>query len=120
MLGYKHTKKAIAKMRLRYVNKLNHPMYGKKHDEITLSLISKPGELNPMYGRTHNINSRKLMSLKKSTRPLGLYDVNNNLIDKYQNQVELAKKFNVHKTTISRYVKTGKLFKEEFYIREIN
>jgi hypothetical protein len=30
MLGYKYTKEAIEKMKLRYVDKANHPMFGKK------------------------------------------------------------------------------------------
>ena len=72
-----------------------------------------------MFGKTHNENTKKLMSIKKSIRPLGLYDDNNNLIEKYSNQVELAIKLNVHKTTISRYIKSGKLFKGKFYITEI-
>jgi len=50
MLGYKHTKQAIEKMKSRFVNKINHPMFGKTHDKITLSLRSKPGKLNPMFG----------------------------------------------------------------------
>jgi hypothetical protein len=29
MLGYKHTKQAIEKMKSRFVNKTNHPMFGK-------------------------------------------------------------------------------------------
>ena len=119
MLGYKHTKQAIEKMKLRFANKSNLPMFGKKHSESVLSLISKPGKLNPMFGKTHNENTKKWMSIKKSIRPLGLYDDNNNLIKKYSNQVELAIKLNVHKTTISRYIKSGKLFKGKFYITEI-
>ena len=95
MLGYKHTKQAIAKMKARILNKNNHPMFGKTHSEAT----------------------KHLMSIKKSIRPLGLYDENNNFIDKYSNQVELANKFGVHKTTISRYIKSGKLFKNKFYIK---
>ena len=75
---------------------------GKHHNDESKSLISKPGKLNPMFGKTHNENTKNLMSIKKSIRPLGLYDVNNNLIEKYSNQVKLAIKFNVHKTTISR------------------
>ena len=102
MLGYKHTKQAIEKMKLRFANKSNHPMFGKKHSESVLSLISKPGKLNPMFGKTHNENTKNLISIKQSIRPLGLYDENNNLIEKYSNQVKLAIKFNVHKTTISR------------------
>ena len=57
MLGYKHTKQAIEKMKLRFANKSNHPMFGKKHSESVLSLISKPGKLNPMFGKTHNENT---------------------------------------------------------------
>lgn len=120
MLGYKHTKQAIEKMKSRFVNKINHPMFGKTHDKETLSLISKPGLLNPMFGKNHSEYTKNLMSIKKSIRPLGLYDVNFNIIEKYSNQIELANKFNVHKTTISRYIKSGKLFKGKFYIREIN
>jgi group I intron endonuclease len=29
MLGYKHTKQAIEKMKSRFINKTNHPMFGK-------------------------------------------------------------------------------------------
>ena len=70
---------------------------------------------------------KKLMLINKSIMPLGLYDENNNFIDKYSNQVELANKFGVHKTTrgkaqpkATKYIKTGKLFKNKFYIRKIN
>ena len=49
MLGYKHTKQTIEKMKSRFVNKVNHPMFGKTHNKITLSLKSKPGKLNPIF-----------------------------------------------------------------------
>jgi len=97
MLGYKHTKQAIEKMKSRFVNKTNNPMFGKTHKKITLSLISKPGKLNPVFGKTHSEYTKNLISIKKSIRPLGLYDKNYNLIEKYSNQVELANKFGVHK-----------------------
>jgi len=107
-------------MKSRFVNKINHSMFGKTHNKISLSLISKPGKLNPIFGKTHSGNIKNLMSIKKSIRPLGLYDKNYNIIEKYSNQIELANKFNVHKTTISRYIKSGKLFKGKFYIRGRN
>ena len=56
MLGYKHTKQAKAKMKARFLNKKNHPMFGKTHSETT----------------------KQLISIKKSKTPLGLYDENNN------------------------------------------
>ena len=53
---YKHTNENEAKLKMlkRYENKSNHPMYGKTHNEETLKLISKPGSLNPMFGRQHS------------------------------------------------------------------
>lgn len=74
MLGYKHTKQAIEKMKSRFVNKVNHPIFGKTHNKITLSLISKPGKLKPMLGKTHSENTKNLMSIKKSIRSFVLYD----------------------------------------------
>ena len=82
-----------------YKYKNNHPMFGKTHSESSKYLISKPGNLNPMFGKTHSDVTKQLMSIKKSIMPLGLFDENNNFIDKYSNQIELASKFGVHKTT---------------------
>lgn len=117
MLWYKHKKQAIKKIKSRFVNKTNHPMFGKTHKKITLNLISKPGKLNPMFGKPHSEHKKNLISIKK---PLGLYDESYNIIEKYSNQVELANKFGIHQTTISNYIKSGKLFKGKFFIRKIN
>jgi hypothetical protein len=35
-----------------YFYKTHHPMFGKTHTKEALALISKPGELNPMFGKT--------------------------------------------------------------------
>lgn len=63
------------------------------------------------------------MSIFKSKIPLGLYDKNNNLIKTKPagiNQVVLASEFNVNKTTIGRYIRSGKLFQDKYIIRKIN
>jgi len=119
MLRYKYKKQAIEKMKPRLSNKINHPKFGKTPNKITLNLISKPEKVNLKFEKTHSECSKNLMSIKKSIWPLGLYDEKYNIIEKYSNKVELANKFNVHKTTVSRYIKSGKLFKGKFYIREI-
>jgi group I intron endonuclease len=106
-------------MKLRLKDKTKHPMYGKTHDEFSLRKISNPGILNPMFNKTHKIESKKKMSLAKSKTSLGLYDIENNLIKKFINQVELGKYLNLHKTTIGRYLKTGKLLLNQFYICKI-
>jgi hypothetical protein len=43
MWGYKHTKQAIEKMKSRFVNKVNQPMFGKLI--ITISRDIKSGKL---------------------------------------------------------------------------
>ena len=118
-LGYKHTLKAIKKMKLRYKDKTKHPMYGKNHDIFALSKISKPGKLNPMFGKTHSIETKLKMSLSKSKVPVGLYDTNNNLIKTFSNQVELSYFLKLSKSTIGRYLNSEKLILNKYFIRTI-
>jgi group I intron endonuclease len=120
MLNYKHTAEAIEKMRKRFFNKKNHPMFGKKHTLEALKNISKPGVLNPMFNKKHSINTKNKMSISRSKIPLGLYDKKNNLIKTFINQVELANEFNVNKSTISRYIRSGKFFQDKFIIRKLD
>ena len=79
-------------MKLRFLIKINHPMFGNSQNKTSKILISKPGKLNPMFGIKHTDKSRFLMFLKKSIRPLVLYAINSSIIEKYFNLVELAKK----------------------------
>jgi len=81
-----------------------------------LKKISKPGKINPMFNKKHKIEFIKKISLAKSKIPLGLYDLENKLINYFINQVELSKYLKVHKSTISRYLKTGKLLLNKYYI----
>ena len=116
-LGYKHSIKSKEKMRLRLKDKKNHPMFGKTHDKSTIALISKSGKLNPMFGKSHSLSTREKMSLRKGIKPVGLYDINNNLIEVYLNKVLLANKLGVTKSTVNKYIKSGKLFQEKFFIK---
>ena len=60
MSGYKHTEEAIAKLKKRFLNLNNHPILGKTPSPESKSLISRPGGLNPMFGRKH-LESSKLL-----------------------------------------------------------
>lgn len=42
-----------------YKDKNNH--HGKNHSQETLNLISKPGELNPMFSKKHSEETKKIM-----------------------------------------------------------
>ena len=59
------------------------------------------------------------MSLAKSNLSIGLYDLDNNLIKTFINQIELAKYLNLNKSTINRYLKSGKLLLNKYSIRKI-
>jgi hypothetical protein len=65
-------------------------MYGKKYTADAKKAISKPGNLNPMFNKKHRIDSKQKISAALSKTPLGLYDLNNNLIKSFKNQVEIA------------------------------
>jgi group I intron endonuclease len=115
-LGYKHTKEAIKKMKLRFLDKTKHPMYGKTHNAFALEKISKPGSLNPMFNKKHKMDTKYKISLSQSKKPLALFDENQTFIRTFLNQVELADYLKLHKTTIGRYLKSGKKLLNKYYI----
>jgi group I intron endonuclease len=121
MLGYKHTEATKQKMRERFINKENHPMYGKKHSEYSLSLISKPGKLNPMYGKKHKKESKALISAKLSKYPkgVGIYDLDDNLIKSFKNNVEISKYLNVGKMTVGRYMNRNIIYQNKYRFKPI-
>lgn len=116
MLGYKHTKEAIEKMKARLIDPKFHPMFGKFHAPETRALISKPGELNPMFGRIQTPKTRLLISNMRST-PVAIYDSNNIYLLTFKNNVELSKYIGCNKSTVGRYLKSGKLYNNLYYIR---
>ena len=73
-----------------------------------------------MFGKIHTIETKKKMSLAKSKVPLGLFDINNTLIKTFNNQIELAKDLNLSKSTVSRYLNSGNLLLNKYFIRKIN
>lgn len=39
-----------------------------------------------MFNKTHSISTKQRIALSKNKTPLGLYDINNNLIESFINQ----------------------------------
>lgn len=116
LVGYKHTDEARLKMLKRFEDKFNHPMYGKKHSDNARKLISKPGELNAMYGKTHSIATKEIISNKLSKYPngIGIYDLEDNLIKKFKNNIELAKYLDISRVTVGKYLNSGLVYKEKY------
>lgn len=121
--GYIHSNEAKSKMIKRYENKEYHAMLGKTHIKEALDLISKSksGELNPMFGRKHSELTKDKISSKMSKHSLGvgIYDLDNNLISKFKNNVELAKHLNISKVTVGKYLKSGTIYSKLYYFKVI-
>lgn len=119
--GYKHSNEAKSKMIKRYENKNNHSMLGKTQTKEALALISKPGKLNPMFGRKHSELTKNKISSKMCKHPLGvgIYDLDNNLISKFKNNVELAKYLNISRVTVGKYLNSGTIYKKLYYFKVI-
>ncbi|KGQ02207.1 putative intron-encoded endonuclease 1 (mitochondrion) [Beauveria bassiana D1-5] len=121
MLGYKHTDEAIQKMIERFQDKSNHPMFGKTHSEEVLKLISKPGSLNPMFGKTHSDKTKELMARKKNKyiNGVGIYDLNGNLIKKFNNNVELGNYLSISKVTVGKYLNNNLIYNNLYIFKPI-
>nr|YP_009327810.1 hypothetical protein [Epichloe typhina]APB96768.1 hypothetical protein [Epichloe typhina] len=104
-----------------YKDKNSHPMYGKNHTKEALSLISKPGGLNPMYGKTHSDETRSIMAKKRNKylKGVGIFDLNNNLIKKFDNNVELAKYLKISKVTVGKYMNNNLIYNNIYIFKPI-
>jgi hypothetical protein len=52
----------------------------------------------------------------QSKHTVALFDVDNKLVKLFNNNVEVAKHLNIHKTTVGRYIKSGALWMNKYYI----
>lgn len=117
--GYKHTDAARMKMVKRLEDKKNHPFWGKHQDDEAKKLISKPGPLNPMYGKTHSLQTKDLMRIKKKkyVNGVGIYDLNNNMIKSFDYATDLADYLNISKYTVSKYLNSGLVYNNKYYFK---
>lgn len=93
-------------------------MFGKTHSQESKILISKQGELNPMFGRKH-LESSNLLISNKIRKPVTLYDINNIYILTFKSNVQLSEYLGCDKSTVGLFIKTGKLYKGMYYIKKI-
>lgn len=116
-LGYKHTNEAKLKMSL-FNKKELHPLWGKKHsDETKLKIkisLAQLGDNNSMFNKTHSFKTRELISKSKQIK-VYIYDVKSQKLLFLCNSItQLADTLNVHKSTISRYIKSKKVWKNKY------
>ena len=92
-------------------------MYDKKHKNSVLNLISKLGKLNPMLDKQHSSTTKLKISGKISKyHPNGvsIYDLNDNLILKFKNNIELIKHLNLSRVTVGKYLNSGLIYKKTY------
>jgi group I intron endonuclease len=139
-LGFNHSEETLAKMSEAKSGE-NNPMFGrtgennprgmqgKTHSEESLLKMSKAqsGENNPMSGKIHKEETIARMSVAKGGSIIYVYSFlgspespeKSTLINTFSSARKAAKHFNYDNSTISSYIKSGKLFKGE-YILSIN
>jgi predicted GIY-YIG superfamily endonuclease len=98
-----------------------HNNLGYKHTDESKLKISKPGNLNPMYGKTHREDTKAKMSEMKNkyTSGVGIFDLKGNLISKFKNNVELAKHLNISKVTVGKYLNSKLIYNNSYYFKPI-
>lgn len=98
-----------------------HNNLGYKHTDESKLKISKPGNLNPMHGKTHSEEARAKMSERKNKYLSGvrLFDLHGNLISKFKNNVELAKHLNISKVTVGKYLNSNLVYNNSYYFKPI-
>jgi group I intron endonuclease len=74
-------------------------MFGKKHSEETKTLISK--------------------NMSKYSSGVGIYDLNDNLISKFNNNAELARHLNISRVTVGKYLNNGLIYKSIYRFKVI-
>jgi group I intron endonuclease len=97
-------------------------MYGKTHTDAVRKFISKYGKLNPMFGKHHSDTTKIIISDKLSKYPkrVGIYSLNDNLISKFKNNVELAKHLNIFIVTVGKYLNSGLIYNKTYRFKVIN
>jgi group I intron endonuclease len=97
-------------------------MYGKTHSIEARRLTSKPGVLNSLFGKEHSSLTRQRISDKMSKHPegVGIYDLDNNLMAKFKNNVELAKHLNISRVTAGKYLNSGLIYNKTYRFKVNN
>jgi hypothetical protein len=57
--------------------------------------------------------------MNKYSSGVGIYDLDNNLISSFKNNVELAKHLKIFKMTVGKYLKSGAVYNKIYYFKVI-
>lgn len=57
---------------------------------------------------------------KRINTQVGIYDLNDNLISKFKNNVELGKHLNISKVTVGKYLNSGLVYNKTYRFKVIS
>jgi len=126
-LGYTHT--AETRLQLSVAKSgANNPFYGQTHSEETLAKIS-----DALTGRSHSEETRAKMSDAKTgvNHPMygtvsptalsvSVYNLDNVLLKTFSSQVAAAEWLGVSNTTVSKYIRSRKVFRGKYLISSLS
>ena len=123
------------------INPTAYSRLGSKHNEDSKELmrINNIGDKNPMYGKTHSVEYKVILSERMSNNnpmagkpcteevkaiiketlsiPLYVYDAKTkSLLFKYDSQKEFIKAFKVSPKTVIKYVNKDIIFREQYIL----
>lgn len=116
--GYKHTELSRIKMRTNFslerrefITNLNK---GKK---LSIETLEKMREKALVKGKI-NYSPEAVLNMKKNSKPVILYNLNNTVFGEYSSIIEVAKGINCNPRTVSRALKTeNKILKRRFIVK---
>lgn len=115
-LGSKHSEDSKELMRINNIGDKN-PMYGKSHSvEYKVILSERMSNNNPMVGKPC---TEEVKAIIKETQSISLYvyDANTkSLLFKYDSQKEFIKAFKVSPKTVIKYVNKDIIFREQYIL----
>ena len=103
----------------------NHPRFGISISEDIIAKMSevqrridRTGEKNPreMLGRIHSSDTLAKMCVAKGGGTIYVYDTQGSLINTFCSARKAAASFNTNHQLIMRYVRDGKIFKEQWFL----
>jgi group I intron endonuclease len=119
--GYKHTELSRIKMKTNYsleqrefIRNLNK---GKKLSQETTEKMSKKS----LARKNRSFSEKALLNMKKKSKPVILYNLNNTVFGEYSSITEAAESINCSVKTINRALKTDKkILKRRFIVQYIS
>lgn len=121
LVEFNHTEETIENLRIlkKNENDFSFIKHHSKQTKIKISLATK-GRRNPMYGKKHSNYTKNLISERQSKRLVFVYENINNkyfLVAIFPNNVKIAKWLGINKTTVGRYMKSGKLWLNKYLFK---